>query len=70
MKNFVLNKSHVSKKVLFNEDERTPLPISAFRPAFEIAKFNDGTEDISIAVWVFKVKELDIAVAHRFREIV
>lgn len=39
------------------------LPISTFWPAFKIVKLDDGTQDITFAIRVFKVKELDIAVA-------
>lgn len=40
-----------------------PLPISTFWPTFEIAKLDDGTKNIALAIWIFKVKELNIAVA-------
>ena len=36
------------------------LPVSAFWPAFEIAKLNDGTKDIMLAIWAFNVKELKV----------
>jgi hypothetical protein len=39
------------------------LPVSAFWPAFEVAKLNDGTKDITLAIGVFKNEELNIAVA-------
>lgn len=49
---------------------KMPLPISAFQPAFEIAKLYDGTKDIAFAIWVLKVKELDITVADRVWKII
>lgn len=39
------------------------LPISAFRPTFEIAELDDRTKNIALTIRVLEIKELDIAVA-------
>lgn len=38
------------------------MPVNTFWSALDIVKLNDGTDDITVAIWVFKNEELNIAV--------
>ncbi|KAJ5110789.1 hypothetical protein N7532_001324 [Penicillium argentinense] len=51
-----------------SSNQNFSLPISAFRSTFEIAKLDDGTEDITFTLKVFQVEKFDIAIADRVRK--
>lgn len=46
------------------------LPVSAFWPTFKIAKFDDGTKNITSTFRVFKVEELNVVVANWAWEVI
>ena len=39
------------------------LPISTFRPTFEITELDDCTKNIVLTIQVFEIEELDITIA-------
>jgi hypothetical protein len=39
------------------------LPISTFRPTFEIAELDNRTKNIALTIRVFEIEELDIVIA-------
>jgi hypothetical protein len=48
---------------MFETQSEDALPISAFRPTFEVAELDNGAKNVALTIWVLENKELNIAVA-------